>query len=235
MLTKLRLISSITQLPNEEFMHLYLQMIVLVKKYVPITNNEYLQGAYENMQKVGERVKQLDAKLMVASKTVKMKNEVHKDIKNTIKYIKLTLESNLLSPMNDDRTNAKYCCEKLKGLLDLKRMVSMAQTATTIDKIKDVFEDDTALSKALMELGLLNSVEMLYKQGEEFRLLQQQINTDKVTTPVINKPEIRKEATETLRLLFKAIGIYNSLSKEEVWVEMADEVRELVIEATSEE
>ena len=96
-------------------------MMLLVKKYVPITNNEYLQHAYEDMLKEGERVKQLDVRLNAASETVKKKNEVHQDIKSSIKYLKGMLEANMFTPSKVNRAKAEYWCEKLKSLLDLKR------------------------------------------------------------------------------------------------------------------
>ena len=61
-----------------------------------------------------------------------------------------------------------------------------------------------------------------------------QKNIESVTAPVINKRAIRKEAARTLRILFDAIVMDHALDKDEVWVEMADEVRGLVGEATSE-
>lgn len=90
------------------------------------------------------------------------------------------------------------------------------------------------LASALMDLGLMTRVEILYKQAEEFRQVQLKRHTDKVTSRLINKAEIRKEATERLRYLFKVIELYHSLTGDEVWMEMAEKVRELVTEATSE-
>ena len=230
----LRLISSIINLRNEEFMHLFLQMILLVKKYVPLTNNEYLQHAYEDMQDSGERVKQLEVKLNAASEAIKKRNKVHKEIKDSVRYIKLKLESDLLSPSESDREKANYITSRLAGLFDQKRITSVAETPHSIETIKYTIEEDSNLARALMDLGIMTRVEILYKQAEEFRQVQLKRHTDKVTSRLINKAEIRKEATERLRYLFKVIELYHSLTGDEVWMEMAEKVRELVTEATSE-
>ena len=75
---------------------------------------------------------------------------------------------------------------------------------------------------------------VLYKQEEEFKQLALHKNIESVTAPVINKKAIRKEAARTLRILFDAIAMNHALDKDEVWVEMAEKLRELVTEATSE-
>lgn len=229
---QLRLISSITQLPNKPFMHLYLKLIVLVKKYVAITNSESLLGAYKKMQNEEERVKQLDVELNAPSETVKKKNEVHKSIKKTIRSINYSVKAYEQWYLQSYRANAAYISNKLAGLFDLKRMTSMADTATITDKIKYTIENDTKLANALMEVKLMNSVEMLYKQGEEYRQLYLQETIDKNNTKAINKTAIRKEAANALRFLFVTIKVNYGLTNDEVWVEMADEVRELVGEAT---
>lgn len=73
----------------------------------------------------------------------------------------------------------------------------------------------------------MRSMDILYKQGEEFKHLDVQKSIDSVTAPVINKAAIRKEATGTLRLLFEVIKLNHSFTKDEVWLEMADEVKGL--------
>lgn len=130
------------------------------------TNNEYLQRVYEKMQNEEEHVKQLDVKLNAPSETVKKRNEVHKDIKDSIRYIKGIVEGSLLSPFTTDRANAEYICKGLEGLIDLKSMTtSIAATTNTIETIRHTVDDDGALANALMELDLMNRVEILYKQG----------------------------------------------------------------------
>ena len=228
----LPLISSIRNLPNKEFMQLYLQLMVLTKKYSVTTNNEYLQRVYEKMQKQVEHVKQLDVKLNAPSETVKKRNEVHKDIKDSVRYIKGMLEGNLLSPFTTDRVNAEYICKGLEGLIDLKSMTSIAATTNTIETIRHTIKNDGALANAMMELNLMDRVEMLYKQGEEFKQLDVQKNIESVTAPVIDKAAIRKEGAKMLKTLFDVIRMNHSLSGDEVWVEMAEEVRKLVGSAT---
>lgn len=154
----LNLLSTIKRLRNIEFMHLYLQLLELTEQYVVTTNNEYIQRVYENMQKQVEHVKQLDVKLNAASQTVKTKNEVQQDIKNSIRYIKGRLESNLLSPSNDYRAKAAYIYERLEGLINHKSVRSIATTITTIPKIRHTIENDIILANALLELDLTRKI-----------------------------------------------------------------------------
>lgn len=184
---KLELISTIKKLRNKEFMQLYLQLMELTEQYVVTTKKEYILQVFERMQKEAERVKQLDVKLNVASEIVKTKNEVHQDIKNSIRYIKTMLGSDLLSPSTDSRKLAVYICTKLAGLIDMKRMTSTAATITTIELIKQTIENDITLANAMLDLGLMRSMDILYKQGEEFKHLDVQKSIDSVTAPVINK------------------------------------------------
>lgn len=148
---KLELISTIKKLRNKEFMQLYLQLMELTEQYVVTTKNEYILQVFERMQKEAERVKQLDVKLNVASEIVKTKNEVHQDIKNSIRYIKTMLGSDLLSPSTDSRKLAAYICSKLAGLIDMKRMTSTAATITTIELIKQTIENDITLANAMLD------------------------------------------------------------------------------------
>ena len=184
------------------------------------------------MQNQAERVKQLDVKLNAASEAVKKRNEVHKDIKNSIRYLKIRLESDLLSPSVKDREKANYITTRLAGLLDKKRITSVSQTPHTIQIIEHTIETDTNLGNALMDLGLMTRTEILFKQGEKFMQLHLQ-RFDNKATPAINKKAVRKEATNMLRLFFTTIEVCHSDTEEDVWVEMAEEVRELVGEATS--
>ena len=224
----LKFISSIIKLPNKQFMHLYLQILVLVKKYLAITNNEYLLSVYEDMQKIEEGVKQLDVKLNVASEAVKKRNEVHKVIKDSLKYIQLKLESYLLSSSENNREKAQYITSTLAGLLDQKRITSVYETKYTIHSLKYTIETDKNITKALIDLGLITSMETLFKQGEEYdQLLLLQIKR----TSAIDKKAIRKKADNVLRLLFITIEMNYGLIKDDVWMEMADGVRELVEEA----
>jgi len=204
---QLNLISTIKNLRNKEFMQLYLQLMELTEQYAATTKNEYIQRIYKDMQKEVERVKQLDVKLNVALETVKERNELHIEIKNLIRHIKLMLGSDLLSPLNDNREKAAYISGRLDGLVDLKNVTSTAATIKTIERIRQTIENDTTLTNALMELELMSSVVILYKQGEEFKQLEEQKHIDKLTAPNINKTAIRKEAANTLSLLFKAIQV----------------------------
>ena len=232
---QLNLLSTIAKLPNKEFMHLYLQMMLVVKKYLAITNNEHLQRIYENMQDEEVRVKQLEVKLNVPSEALKRRNAVHKDIKNSVRYLKLKLESDLLSPSVNDREKAKYIAARLLKLLDQKRITSTGQTSHTIQSIEYIIDNDANLANALLDLGLMTRVEILYRQGEEFTHHHMQ-RFKRGASPVINKKAIRKEAAQRFRILFITIetNYSDSEQKDEVWVEMADEVRGLVTEATSE-
>ncbi|HZK26270.1 MAG TPA: DUF6261 family protein [Thermoclostridium sp.] len=206
----------------------------MTKKYIATSNNEYIHRVYEKMQKQVERVKQLDGKLNTPSETVKRRNEVHKDIKDSIRYIKGMLEGSLLSPFTTDKANAEYICKGLEGLVDLKSMTSIAAITNTIATIRHTIDDDGTLANALMELDLMDRVEILYKQGEEFKQLVAQKSIENVTAPDIDKAAIRKESAKTLKLLFDAIVVNHSITEEEVWMEMAEKVRELVTEATIE-
>lgn len=214
-------------------MHLYLQMMLIVKKYLAITNNEHLQRIYENMRDEEERVKQLDVKFNAPSEALKRRNAVHKDIKDSFRYLKLKLESDLLSPSKNDREKAKYIAARLLKLLDQKKIISTGQTSHTIQSIEHIIYNDANLANALWDLGFMTRVEILYKQGEEFMHHHMQ-RFKRGTTPAINKKTIRKEATQRFRILFITIetNYSDSEQKDEVWVEMAEEVRELVAEAT---
>lgn len=209
-------------------MHLYLQILVLVKKYVAITDDKFLLKTYEDMQNREERVKQLDVKLNAASEAVKKRNEVHKDIKDSVRYIKLRLESDLLSSSENNREKAKYITSRLADLLDQKRITSVSETIHTIQSLKYTIETDKNITQALLDLGLITRMEILLKQGEEYK----QLLLQRKSTRPINKKAIRKEAVNVLRLLFITIEMNYGLTKDDEWVKIADEVRELVEEAT---
>ncbi len=225
---KLRLSSFIKNMRNKEFMQLYLQLMQLTERYVATTKNEYIEGVYESMQKEVERVRQLDVKLNVASEAVKTRNEVHKDIKDSIGYIRRKVKAYELWYLQSYRAHAAYISDKLGGLIVLKSVSSITATLSTIAKIRQTVEGDINLANALLELDLMPRVEILYKQGEEFEQLDVQKNIDSVTAPVIDKKAIRSEATDTLGLLFTTIKMNGSLTNDDVWVEMAEEVREMV-------
>ena len=186
------------------------------------------------MQDEEERVKQLDVKLNAPSEALKRRNAIHKDIKDSFRYLKLKLESDLLSPSKDDREKAKYIAAMLLKLLDQKRITSVDETPHTIQTIEYIIDNDAKIANALIDLDLMPRVEILYRQGEEFMHHHMQ-RFKRGATPAINKKTIRKEATQRFRILFITIetNYSDSEQKDEVWVEMAEEVRELVGEATN--
>ncbi len=138
------------------------------------------------------------------------------------------LQSYQLSPSNDYRASSKYAYRKLESLFDVKRVASIEATMTTVREIRQTIVSDTTLVNALEELDLLSRVEVLYKQEEEFKQLVVQGNIESVIAPVINKAAIRKDAGRTLKLLFDAIAMNHALDKDEVWMEMAEEVKLIV-------
>ncbi|MDD2475736.1 MAG: DUF6261 family protein [Dysgonamonadaceae bacterium] len=223
--TKLRLISHISQLRNKEFIQLYVQLIKLTEKFAAITKDEVLGQVYDKMKGEVERVKQLDVELNVASDSVKARNEVHQEIRNSIRSIKVTIEAFKLSPWENERVNARYIYGKMGHLINTKRIKSITDTVWVIAKVRRVVDEDTTLANALLELRLMPAVEMLYKQGERFEQLDRQKSIEREKAPVIDKRAIRKASNGTLKLLFDVIVVNHAFTKDEVWVEVADEVK----------
>ena len=228
---QLRLITTIKKLRNKELMHLYLQLMEKAEQYAISTKIAYMQRVYEIMQKHEEHVKLLDMKLNVPSETVKGRNELHKNIKNTFQHIRLLLKSNELTNSVGDRASATYALGKLEDLIDWKKVAAIGNTFVVINRIKQTIEDDIKLANALMDLDMLKCVAFLYTLGEEFEQLDIEKNIEGLLTPVINKTAIRKWASSTIKLLFSTIEIYQYLTEDDVWVEMAEEVKELAGEA----
>lgn len=228
----LPLITAIKKLPNKEFMQLYLQMMDVTERYVAITEQEYIQGVFKRMQNEVADVRQLDVKLNAESDTVKAKNEVHRDIKNTFQHIKGLLKSYQLSHLDDKRVSAEYAYRRLADLIDKKWMRSIASISTVMRMLRRTIEGDVELANAMKEMSLMDSVEYLYKKEEVFDQLFLQHTKEKVTASLINKKEIRKEAAKTLKLLFDIILMNHHHSKDKVWVEMAKEVKVLAHSVT---
>lgn len=224
----LRLATAIKQLRYNEFIQLYLQLMKLTEQYVATTKNEVLLFVFEKMQKEIQYVKQLEVKLNTKSDTVKKRNRIHQNIKDSFGYLKGMVKANRLHYIQSHRNHAEYISDKIGKLLLLKNISTIKATLSTIPKIRTAIEQDSMLFNALLEVDLMEAIGTLFKQGEEFEQLDLQKNIEELNESVIDKQAIRKEANKTIILLFNVISLWHYRTKDAVWTEMAEEITQIV-------